>query len=96
MESKTNMDTLIKSLENSPVVVLSEAELDHLLQQGTLLKEDDTHMSGFIRILDWKGTILLQEKTNKDEYTVRKLDSRETADAFLQNRLETYERMWDG
>lgn len=96
MKSSFNIQSTLKSLETSPVAVLSQEDLDHLLQQGTLLKEEDTHMSGFIRILDWQGTILLQEKTNRDEYTVRKLDSRETANAFLQNRLETYERMWDG
>lgn len=40
--------------------------------------------------------ILVQEKSDQQDYILRKLDSREQAEDFVQQRLDTYERMWDG
>jgi len=90
------MKIVLDSLKAAPVAVLSPQNLEDLLRQGEVLREEDTHMSDIIRIVDWQGTILVQEKTNKDEFIIRKMDSRDQAEKFLQNRLDTYERMWDG
>lgn len=90
------MEILLASLNTSPVVVISPPALEGLLQEGNILREWDTNMSGFIRIIGLSGILLVQEKTDKGEFTIRKMDSRDQADEFVQNRLDTYERMWDG
>lgn len=90
------MKTVLDSLDTSPVAVLSPQNLEDLLSQGAVLHEENTHISDIIRIIDWQGDILVQEKTNRDEYTVRKMDSRDQAEQFLQDRLNKYERIWDG
>jgi len=90
------MKTLIESLENTPVVVLSEQNLEELLNQGEVLKEVDTHMRDMIRLVDWQGTLLIQETTNKDEFVMRKMTSQDQAEDFIQQRLDAYDRMWDG
>lgn len=90
------MKTVLELLDAAPIAVLEPDHLESLLNQGRLLREENTHISDFIRIVDWNGTILIQEKTDKDEYIVRKMDTQEEADSFFQERLDTYERMWDG
>ena len=90
------MEILLASLNSSPVVVISPRDLETLLQEGEILREWDTNMSGDIRIIGLSGNLLVQEKTDKGEFTIRKMDSRDQADEFVQNRLDTYERMWDG
>lgn len=90
------MKTVLDSLETAPVAILAPQNLEDLLRQGEVLREADTHMSDIIRIIDWQGIILVQEKTNKDDFIIRKMDSRDQAEKFLQNRLNTYEKMWDG
>ena len=90
------MQSLLESLETSPVAILSPQDLDLLLKEGDVQREEDTHMSDFIRIVFWQGTILVQEKSDRDEFIVRKMDSKDQAEEFLQKRLNDYERMWDG
>ncbi len=90
------MKTVLSSLKTNPVAVLSPQNLEDLLRQGKILQEENTHLSDIIRIIDWQGTILVQEKTNKDEFIIRKMVSRDQAETFLKDRLNRYERMWDG
>jgi len=90
------MESLLESLISAPLAVLSAQDLEDLLSQGEVLQEVGTQLRDMIRIVDWQGTLLVQEKTNKEEYIIRKMASREQAGQFIQQRLGAYERMWDG
>jgi hypothetical protein len=39
---------------------------------------------------------LVQEKSNKDEFVIRLMNSKKDADKFIAERIEMYDRMWDG
>jgi hypothetical protein len=49
-----------------------------------------------IRLLQLDGKLLIQEKSNKGEFLVRLMKTKKEADDFIKERLETYNRMWDG
>jgi len=90
------MKTILETLQTQPLAVLSAQKLEELLREGTVLREENTTLSDMIRIVDWQGTLLIQEKTDRMEFIVRKTGSPAEAEEFVNNRLETYERMWDG
>ncbi len=75
---------------------ITPGELNDLLADTEMLLEKDTYISDEIRILDLKGAILIQETTDKNEILVRKMASLEEANDLVENRLSTYEKMWDG
>ena len=50
-----------------------------------------------IRLLDLDGALFMQEQhPETHELLVRRFADRAAADAFVKDRLDTYERMWDG
>lgn len=90
-------DFLQKRLESTPRVTLTRSELDELLATATVVREEDSCISGMLRILRLDdGVILVQEETPKKEILVRTRPSLEAAQEFVNGRLEIYERMWDG
>ena len=88
---------LLKAFENTSRVSLTSEELDDLLAAATIVREEDSCISGMLRILRLEnGTIVVQEETPKKEVLVRTRPSLEAAQEFVSGRLEVYERMWDG
>jgi hypothetical protein len=88
---------LLKAFENTFRVSLTSEELDDLLAAATIVREEDSCISGMLRILRLEnGTIVVQEETPKKEVLVRTRPSLEAAQEFVSGRLEVYERMWDG
>lgn len=78
------------------VVELSAEASAALLEIAVRVSEEDTVLSGPIRVLDLGGRILVQERSGKGEILVRELPSVDAARAFVAARLAAYERMWDG
>ncbi len=91
-----SIDGIIDEFKQSAVIPIERAELPHLLDQAAVVKEVDTHISGWIRILDLDGIIILEEETTEGEVLLRQFKSVEMAAALIGDRLATYERMWDG
>ena len=89
---------LLNKLKRKKIVILPEETLDDILKINELkiIREDDTHISDHIRILKINSVIILQERTTKHELSLRKLKSIEEANKVVNDRLETYEKMWDG
>jgi len=89
---------LMNKLKRKKIVILPEETLDDILKIKGLkiIREDDTHISDHIRILKINSVIILQERTTKHELSLRKLKSIEEANKVVNDRLETYEKMWDG
>jgi len=98
MEGRPPVDTekLLEKLEQGPRLELSADELTELLEDADVLREEDTCISGMIRILRLGDVTLVQEETPDREILLRIRPDRTSADEFVDRRLETYERMWDG
>jgi len=86
----------INSVKKKKYLIISEEDLDELLSTSELLVEENTYMSDKIRLLKYRDQLILQEKTTKDEYIIRSMNTIEDAEKFINERLEIYNRMWDG
>lgn len=91
-----DIDELFEKLGEASRLGLSPDELAGLLEEAELVREEDTCISGMIRILRLKNIVLVQEQTPEDEIVVRIRPTVKAAEEFVAGRLETYERMWDG
>ena len=91
-----NIDDLLERLGYASRLGLSPDELAGLLEAAELVREEDTCISGMIRIILLRNTVLAQEETPDREIVVRIRPSREAAEELVDRRLKTYERMWDG
>jgi hypothetical protein len=87
---------LRERLTCAPVVELTEVELDQLRASGETVRDDNTNVAGRIRILSVDGTVVVQEQTPQRRYLVRVMSSLERAQSFVDDRLATYDKMWDG
>jgi hypothetical protein len=77
-------------------LIIEEDELKLVLDNSELLRIEDTHLSDFIRVLKYEDNLFIQEKTFKNEILIRKMNSMKDVDLFVQERLDYYERKWDG
>lgn len=91
-----SVSEILTSVNSSSYIVLNKEELDVFLACSTILKEVDTCLSDFIRILKYNDEIFFQELTDKNEILLRKMNSLEDAEKLLKERLDFYERKWDG
>ena len=83
-------------LRKQVVLTISPEELAELLAAAVVLSEDDTKMCGPIRILDLDGTVAVQEQAREGEILLRGMPSVVEARRFVDERLDAYERLWDG
>ena len=88
--------SILKKTSKNKYVILSESELKSLLSRCKLLQEKETHISDKIRLLKCNEELIIQEKSNKNELLIRLMKTKKEADDFIKERLETYDRMWDG
>lgn len=77
-------------------LIIDEADLTPVLESSELIRIEDTHLSDFIRLLKYNENLFIQETTFKKEILIRKMNSIQDADRFIQERLDYYERKWDG
>ncbi len=96
VEASVDTDVLLEKLCDDSRLGLSPDELVELLEEADLVREEDTCISGMIRILRLKDAVLVQEQTPDHEIVIRIRPTVEAAQEFVAARLETYERMWDG
>lgn len=92
MDAKNIFDRVL----NSKYLIIEESELKTVLDNAELLRVEDTHLSDVIRLIKYNENLFIQETTFKNEIIVRKVSSIEDADKFIQERLDFYERKWDG
>lgn len=81
---------------NTNYLIIEEADLKIVIDNSEVIRIEDTQLSDFIRILKFEGKLFIQEKTFKNEIIIRKTVSLQTANSFIQERLDFYERKWDG
>ena len=87
---------VISSAKKKKFLTISRDELNELLAQSQILIEENTYISDKIRLLEFENELFIQEKTTKDEFLIRSMKSKKEAEDFIRDRLEIYNRMWDG
>lgn len=87
---------VVERTRTLPLVTLDERSLDALLKAAEIIRDADTCLCGRIRILSLEGSVMVQEQTQEGRILVRRLGSQEAAQSFVDDRLATYDRMWDG
>ena len=88
-------EILTKALD-SKYLIIDEDNLKSVLDNSETLRVEDTYLSDFIRVIKYDEKLFVQETTIKKEILIRKMDSMKDADFFVQERLDYYERKWDG
>ncbi len=91
-----NLQRIIASAKKKKYLIISEVELKELLSLSKLVIEENTYISDKIRLLKYNHELLLQERTTKDEYLIRVMKTQKEAEDFIKDRLDVYNRMWDG
>ena len=91
-----NLERIISSIKKEKYLMIGESELNELLSHSKMIIEENTHISDKIRLLKFKDELILQEKTTKDEFLIRSIKTQKEAEDFIRDRLEIYNRMWDG
>lgn len=87
---------ILNQLNQQKVVICNPASLSEILSEVNIIEERDTHFRDMIRILKAGEQYLLQEHTKKNEVAFRAAESLQAAKSFIQDRLQTYENMWNG
>ena len=70
MESNIN----VSQIKNGEVQFISKDELKELLKLSEAILEEDTLISGFVRILKYNNHYVFQEQTPKNEIIIIKFD----------------------
>jgi hypothetical protein len=97
MEEKTvNNQELVAMLQSPAPLPIDRETLIEILETAEVLRQDDTCVAGWIRILSVDGVILVQEETPEGNALTRRMPSIDKANDFVSDRLRSYERMWDG
>ncbi len=86
----------IEALKVGAPVEVTAAELAALLAGCETVREVRPVLAGPIRILRRGAAVALQEESPRGELFLRRLGALAEAEAILEDRLATYERMWDG
>ena len=89
---------LLDNVKKKKILILPESRHDEILKiKGIkILKEDNTYVCNQIRILELDKNILTLEFTLNHEVAIRRFKNRKEAEEFVNDRLETYDKMWDG
>jgi len=91
-----NFEKIILTAKKKKYLAIDENDLNELLTNSELILEENTYISDKIRLLKIKDDLILQEKTTNDEYLIRIIESKKEAEELIQQRLDIYEKMWDG
>lgn len=87
---------IIQKLVSEKIVTITNSELEELISQSEIVEEKKIVMFGFIRIVVYDTHVIVQEQTDNNELVIRLAESVDEAKKFVRDRLDTYDRMWDG
>jgi hypothetical protein len=91
-----DLQSLLNKLDISDFIQISDTQLVELIESLKMVFEEDSMISGFIRIFEVNSLFIFQEQTPKDEILIRIFNNETEADNLIQNRLDIYEKMWNG
>ena len=91
-----NIEKILSTAKKNKYFLINREELEKLLLQSETIIEKDTHISDKIRLLKLDDDLIIQEKTTKDELLIRMVKTKKEAEELIEQRLEIYDKMWDG
>jgi hypothetical protein len=92
----SDLNDLLARVENGEPVGIAVRDFDRLQKEFRLVKTVDTCMKGDIHLLERGNTFYVAEHPETDTVVMRSMGSEADGARFIERRLETYERMWDG
>ncbi len=91
-----NDRTLLGHLEGPSPWHLAAVEWAAIRESAAIIREENTGVAGMLRVLDLEGAVYVQEETPDRQILLRPRPTVEEAMIFVDHRLQSYERMWDG
>lgn len=83
-------------LERERIVVLTAGEWERVAERFEIVERHDTKLAGSLLLVrDGRGLAAV-EQPEPGRKVFRRLAGEEEARSFIRDRLETYDRMWDG
>lgn len=89
-------EDLRRALQTARLVRLSGSEWESMADEFEDVERHHTVVAGDLVIIRVDGVYAAVEQPRTEERVVRRLDDGERMRAFVRERLEQYERMWDG
>lgn len=90
------MNIYFEKLKTKKYIVITADELSELLKSSKIVFEQDTRLRDYIRILQIDDHIILQETSNTGEIIIRSFENVIEAMNLVNDRLQVYDKMWDG
>ncbi|OLS26724.1 MAG: hypothetical protein HeimC3_08260 [Candidatus Heimdallarchaeota archaeon LC_3] len=91
-----NNQDIVNNLHLKNVLRIEKKEADESITCEKPIKEVDTHFVGKIVLLEIENNLIAKKEDGKGSIYLRIINSIEDFDAFTQDRLRIYDRMWDG
>ena len=91
-----NIKSLVNQMGNSSFTTITKEQMEGIRNSSKLVYEEDTLISDFIRIYKSNDLYIFQEKTPRGEILIRKFENESEAKDLMNNRLDIYEKMWNG
>lgn len=89
-------EDLRRTLLTEPIVRLAAAEWEAIRPGFEEVERHHTVVAGSLVIIRVGEALAAVEQPSAEERVVRRLDGEEVVRAFVRERMEQYERMWDG
>lgn len=90
------VEELISGLDRQALIAIDSEALEGLLAVAELVRGEDTCVAGWIRVLAVGELTVVQEETPDGDVLIRRMPSPEAAERFVEHRMTSYERMWNG
>lgn len=87
---------LDRRLSAGEIVLLPIAEWDRLAERFKVLEEHNTGLAGRLLLTRGPAGFVVVEEPDSRRRGLRRFAEKKEARRFIRDRLETYDRMWDG
>lgn len=87
---------VVERLDEQPILTLDVSEWDEIADQFEVVEHHPTFISGDLLIIRLESGFAAVERPIPNRRVIRRLGDLDEVHRFVTNRLEEYERMWDG
>jgi len=91
-----NAQQVMRKLRSGGIVSLSSAEWERLAPRFEVLEIHETRLAGQLLLVRGPAGLAAVERPERGRRVIRPLADETAARAFVKDRLETYDRLWDG
>jgi hypothetical protein len=91
-----NVRQVMGKLRAGGIVGITRAEWERLAPRFQVLEVHETRLAGQLLLVRGPAGLAAVEQPEHDRRVIRPLADETAARSFIRDRLETYDRMWDG